>query len=292
VSGWALALRYHRGRQRIGEPDPAIVGLLAAARAAWPDFVVDDEAFVDHLAGVPHGDEVGAPLVGLRADDLMLACACKLGDAAALRAFEARFGELLRASFANPSASGVDGADLKQILLQRLFVGADGRRPKICEYAGRGSLHSWIKVVALRLRIDSERRVSDKVEALPDDGQDDARLEGIVEDPELQAFKLEYREAFRAVFREVLASLSAHERNLLRQSVVHGLSATEIARLHDVHRTTAKRWLAEIRETILVRTRDRFVRTVGIHRDEFHSVMRLLQSRLDVSLCRQLGDDP
>lgn len=296
MTAQSLALQYLRARGRSADAaTPELAGtladLLTAGRRAWPNLRVSDEAFVEHLAGLPLQTDDAAALAGLRADDLMLACACRLGDPQALRSFDARFGELMRTSFANPGASGVDADDLQQILRQRLFVGADGKRPKIWDYAGRGSLFGWLKVAALRLRIDSERKVSDKHDPLPESEHGDAPLERLVDDPELQAFKHEYREAFRAAFARALAGLTPRERNLLRQTVVHGLSATEIAKLQGVHRTTTKRWLAEIRDKLLALTREQLMTTLGIGTDEFRSVMQLLQSRLDLSVCRHL-DEP
>src|SRR5690348_6663263 len=61
----------------------------AAARAAWPQLRVDEEAYVAHLAR--HLPDDGAPLLRLRelrAEDLYLARACGDADPEALRAFE------------------------------------------------------------------------------------------------------------------------------------------------------------------------------------------------------------
>src|SRR5688572_9620205 len=71
--------------------------MLAEARAAWPDLAVSDEAFVDHLAGLIRGD--GPVVADLRAEDLMLACACRLGDTSAIATFIARHGDMLRTVF-------------------------------------------------------------------------------------------------------------------------------------------------------------------------------------------------
>jgi len=290
----ALALRFHEQGGRAA-PEPRLrewLGdLLARGRAAWPELAVTDEAFVDHIAGLPRTDDADPTDARLHADDLMLACACRLGDARAIQAFVQRHGETLRAVFADPRASGVDAADLQQQFLQRMFLGGAGKRPKICDYGGRGSLASWVKVAAMRLRIDSERRRSDKVEPLTTRQQDDLPLDGIAEDPELKILKHEYREVFRAVFVAALAELTPHERNLLRQSIVHGLSATQIAQLHGIHRSTAKRWLADIRDGLLARTRAGLMAGLGIDRAEFASIMNLIQSRLDVSICRHLGEE-
>lgn len=288
----ALSLRYlERGGRSAPELAGWIAGLLTRGRAAWPELAVSDEAFVDHLAGLPGAGEADGPGAQLHADDLMLACACRLGDVRAIQAFVHRHGATLRAVFNDPRASGVDAVDLQQQFLQRMFVGVADRRPKIWDYAGRGSLASWVKIAAIRLRIDSERRLSDKVDPLTTREQDDLPLDGIADDPELKLLKHEYRAAFRVVFTAALAELTPHERNLLRQSIVHGLSATQIARLHGIHRSTAKRWLADIRDGLLARTRAGLMADLGIDRAEFHSIMKLIQSRLDVSLCRHL-DEP
>jgi RNA polymerase sigma-70 factor, ECF subfamily len=288
-----LTLRFLAGGGPAFAPEPALEAwlgeMLAAGRSAWPELGVSDEAFVDHLAGLSYAGDGPAPMEGLRADDLMLACACRLGEPQAIQAFVRRHDDMLRAVFARPSASGVDAADLQQQLLQRLFVGGAGKRPKIWDYGGRGSLAGWLKVAALRLRIDSERRVSDKVDPLMD-AQAELPLDGIAEDPELKLLKHDYRAVFRSVFTAALAELTPRERNLLRQSIVHGLSATQIAQLNGIHRSTAKRWLADIREGLLARTRDGLVASLGIDHSEFQSIMNLIQSRLDVSICSHLKE--
>jgi RNA polymerase sigma-70 factor (ECF subfamily) len=265
-----------------------IASALAEARRAWPGVVVDSDSFVSYVEARVDDETSGGDVVErLHTTDLYLACACAAGDDAAIAAFRRTFDRDLAALFARPDSRGTDREDLVQKLLERLFV-ADGERPpRITEYRGRGSLRTWLRVVALRVRLNAERRISDKEDGLA--SQAEQRL-GDGADPELDYLKAHYRGAFRAALAEALAELSPEDRNLLRLQLVHGLSATGIAGLHRVHRATAKRWLAAIRDRVLASTRSRLMDALRIEAGELDSIMRLIGSRLEASVRRHLGE--
>lgn len=289
----SLAERLLRRRPDLADADR--VGLeralgerIAAARRAWPGVELGDEAFVDAL-GERLGD--GAPVAGLAAlcvDDLYLACACAAGDAHALAAFERCYAGALAATFRGFAAHGSDGADLKQALRERLFVGHDGRPPRIAEYGGRGSLRAWLKIAAARLRIDRERVKGDRRGNFADEEDAVAQIEAI-DDPELRYLKTHYREQFKAAFVTALGRLEPKERALLRLNAVELLSATDIARIYGVHRATAKRWLADARERLVAVTQQALTAQLGDHTVAVASILRLIHSDLDLSLARHLA---
>jgi RNA polymerase sigma-70 factor (ECF subfamily) len=108
-------------------------------------------------------------------------------------------------------------------------------------------------------------------------------------DPELEGLKRKYREEFKLAFHAALAKLTDRERNLLRYELVGNLSIDEIAKLYDVHRATLARWRAAAREKLFVET-ERSLRTaLGIGATDFRSIVRWIDSELDVSLSRVLG---
>lgn len=261
---------------------------LAAARRAWPDIGLAAAEFVDGLhARVPSGSDPVAALAPLCTDDLYLADACARGDSAALAAFQRSYGGELAAAFARLAIGGSDPEDLRQQLLTRLFVIVDGRAPRISEYTGRGSLRAWLKVVALRLRIDLERRKRDRRDNFT---AEDRLLDlGVGEDPELEHLKRHYRVEFREAFTAALALLTDEQRALLRLQAVEGLSATDVARIYNVHRATGKRWLADARERLVAETGRLLAARLGDRGVTLASIVRLIHSDLDVSLCRQLG---
>jgi RNA polymerase sigma-70 factor (ECF subfamily) len=141
-------------------------------------------------------------------------------------------------------------------------------------------------VVATRLRVDMQRRRSDRHDSL---GARDELLDDD-DDPELEYFKRHYREAFRTAFAAALAGLDARERTLLRLHVVHGRSATGIADVYRVHRATAKRWLADIRARLLRDTCARLQQALAVDAAELESIMRLIGSRLEASVRAHLDD--
>lgn len=290
-----LALAERLLSRHAGAPrDPAALASLAAAlrarldaaRAAWPDVDLADEVFVDALAArVGEGDVAGS-LAALCTDDLYLACACARGDARAITAFERRYQGELAAAFRQLAVRGSDPADLRQQLFERLFIAQGGRPPKIAEYGGRGSLRAWLKIAATRLRIDRERVKGDHRDNFTDD--DRLAALGAGDDPELQYLKQHYREQFRAAFVAALAGLDAKERALLRLNAIEGLSATDIARMYNVHRATGKRWLADARDNLVAATQRLLVAQLGDRAVGLASVVRLIRSDLDVSLARHL----
>ena len=75
---------------------------------------------------------------------------------------------------------------------------------------------------------------------------------------------------------------------MLRAHFVHGLNIDEIAAAHGVHRATAARRLAKAREDLLRDTRRILLARLSLSRDELASVMRLIESKLHVSVERLL----
>ncbi len=61
-----------------------------------------------------------------------------------------------------------------------------------------------------------------------------------------------------------------------------------MGKLHQVHRATAARWLQSIRDALLERTRVELQARLGAGAADVDSVIRLVASRLDVSLERVL----
>jgi RNA polymerase sigma-70 factor (ECF subfamily) len=257
---------------------------LAEARRTWEGVDVPRERFVAYVDARVSDD---APLTELVLVDLYLACACAGGDSAAIRAFEKAFGADAEAAFARHHGRGVSSRDLRQLLRDRLFAPPE---PKITAYAGRGSLRSWLRITLVRMRIDAERRRA----ARPEEPQLDA---GVMApdsalDPELLHMKRHYREAFVAALEAALASLAPRDRNLLRLKLRDDLGTGQIAAAYGVHRATAKRWLADVRQRLLTATRAEMRTRLDANTAEVESALRMLDSQLDVSVGRMLGDEP
>ena len=75
---------------------------------------------------------------------------------------------------------------------------------------------------------------------------------------------------------------------LLRYQLIDGLTIDEIGALSRVHRATAARWLATIRDGLVERTRELLGEALGVDSVEAASIVRMVQSQLDVSVIRHL----
>jgi len=89
--------------------------------------------------------------------------------------------------------------------------------------------------------------------------------------------------------RAALAALPEQPRALLRYSVVDGWTVDRIGALYGIHRATAARRVAAAREELGALIRAELAARLAISVDEVDSIVRLVQSRVDVSLERLLG---
>ena len=69
----------------------------------------------------------------------------------------------------------------------------------------------------------------------------------------------------------------------MRHQLLDGLSATQVADLYNVHRATAKRWLASARVRLLELTREAMRERLRIDTHELDSVLRMVESRLEIT---------
>ncbi len=257
---------------------------LAEARAAWPEFTVDPAAFMRFVA-VRAFD---GGLEGLKTVDLYATCACADGSSRAMVALETRYFPPIDAALARMRLATGAVDDVKQGLRRLLFVGDEVSPPRITEYTGRGELRGWLRVTAVRAALKLLKK--DKRETLVDEIAEDVMRHavGAQADPEMLYVKEVYRAQFRTAFQAALESLSDRDKNLLRQHVVDDLSIDDLGGLYQVHRATAARWLTSAREQLLTRTRTEFMQNARISRDECDSILRLVQSQLDVTIRRRL----
>jgi RNA polymerase sigma-70 factor (ECF subfamily) len=274
------------GRQ--AEPvDDALADILRCAVQAWPQLEVAPAVFGRHLGQrVDAGAPLDPQLRRIAADDLYLACACAGGDSRAIALLEQTYASEIRSVLSRVRHGHLLRDDFRQILRRKLFVGIEDKPAAIVRYGGQGALRAWIRVTALRTALNAARDANGESPTASEDLFD---FETSPEDPELDHLKRTYRDAFREAFEQTLQQLPARERNLLRQSVLHGLSVREIARLYDVHHATVARWIAGARQHLLLGTRTVLERRLGVNSTELDSIMGLIESRLDVSVSRALG---
>ncbi len=253
---------------------PLLVEVLAASRRAWPGVSLTDDDFVAYVT-----ERIDTPLDDalrtLCIPDLWLACAITRKDAAALAAFDAQLAHIGEA-IAHLDGGTALVADVTAAVRERVLDG------KIADFRGRGDLRGWLRVIAVREALQIMRARKREVH-MPDSLPDAMRLDDTAElTPEEQRI---YREAFSAA----LATLTPRERNLLRQQFVYGATIDELGALYGVHRATAARWLAQIRETLLDRTRAHVAGAMRLTGTDLDGAMGRIAGHLDYSLRHTLS---
>jgi len=176
--------------------------------------------------------------------------------------------------------------EAKQNVRERMLVG-DGQ-PRILDYNGRGDLKNWLRVAVVREAIylskkaDKEAPIAYELFAMADPAGD----------PEIGYFKARYRAEYKSAFESAITQLDARERSLLRQQYVLGMTVDQIGTIYQVHRATAARWVQSAREELLSKARLELAKRTGLSRDELESVVRMIESQLNVSLNRLLAAKP
>ncbi len=256
----------------------------AEARRTWPDLAVPPEPFDARLRELARE----TPLDRLCVGDLYLAWACAQGVAGAIEALEKSHFSRLDAMLARLGAAGAVGDEVKQRLRERLLV-SNGSPAKIASYGGKGDLWRWLKVAATREAI----RLLGKDKKSQGASEDLEDAVSPAESPELELLKRTYRAEFKIAFQAALGSLEPRPRTVLRYYLIDGLNIEQIGAIYGVHRATVARWIERVREDLLMATRERLLGQIRVDRAELDSIMRLIQSQLDVSVQRFLtAEDP
>lgn len=219
----------------------------------------------------------------LDAGELYLACACEACDPAAFARFEALYFPAIEPALSPMKlhASTID--DVRQLVRTKLFVGEGGEPPRITRYAGQGTFEGLVRVISVRTAISLQRKVEREVPM----ASAAAMLASAVA-PELELVKQRYRGHFEAAFERAIEELPPRDRTLLKLHVLEGSSIDDLGALYKVHRATAARWLEAIRDTLGERTRELLVADLALSPAELESVVRAVQSQVDVTLTRVL----
>ncbi len=260
-----------------------LAGVLDSARARWPELVVDDAAAVRHLAATWNPDSTTVILPAF-AVELVLAAGCLAGDRGAIRVFTKEMFERVDRVLARLGITGADADDVKQDVRTKLLVAAEGDA-KLALYHGTGPLAHWVASVAGREALGAIRKRK-PTEAI---GDDDV-LADASDDPQLQALKSRHGADFKAAFQAAVAELEPRDRAILRALIVDDRSVNEIAAVYGIHRVTASRWVSEVRQNLLARTRDQLKDRLSLDESSLSSAVRMLDSNLELSLYRLLAD--
>lgn len=259
---------------------------LQASRLRWPNVQLPDESFASFLGQRICASD-GQPNLPVASSDLYLAAACLQQDESALTHFEDSVLGRIQSALSRFGLSEQDADDLRQDLRERLLVGTTKSDPVLSRYLGTGNLVHWVRAVASRQALASLRGKR------PETSLEDAVLED-PSDPITTQLKEQYRDDFKQALHAAVATLEPRERMILQALVSDARSVGEIAKLYDVHRVTASRWVAKIRRQLFSRTRDNLRKRLKLTEDELQSVVRMIESQMEMSLDRvlQTSDDP
>lgn len=260
--------------------------LRADAVAAYPEIAVDAGMFARELAR--RLGELATPeqLAAVRAAHVHLAIACANGDEHAIRRVDKEVvAEELRATGARLRARSELVDDVEGHVRRLVFTSEPGRQAAVRTFSGRCDLRSYVRVVATRelvKLIDKDRRMI----AFDDDAVVD--LVAPTDGPELRGMRARYKPEVDAAIRAALVGLPDAARALLRYSLVDGWSIDRIAALYGIHRATAARRVNAARDELGTGIRTELATRLSISVDEVDSIVRLVQSKIDVSLERLL----
>jgi RNA polymerase sigma-70 factor, ECF subfamily len=256
-------------------------------QAAWPGVAVPAERFLPYLAArLPAGGTAVDALERMLPADLYLACGCVDGDRAALAAFEAHPMKEVSALVRRMTSATQELEDASQIIRMRLFTSDGTQPPGIAGYAGSGPLRLFLRVTVVRELYKVLGRAARETPLEPEDLAD---LPAVEDDPELAHLKRLYRDEFKEGFEASLASLDRRDRTLLRYHYVQRLTIDEIGVLLRVHRATAARRLADVRQELRERTREHMIAKLTVAKEDLQSILRLIESQLHASVVRLLA---
>jgi RNA polymerase sigma-70 factor (ECF subfamily) len=168
--------------------------------------------------------------------------------------------------------------ELCQRLREQLLLPRAERPPKLAEYGGRGSLLSWLRIVAMRAAVDTLRAETVGGEL------HDTRLSAPDDPPDVQLLRARYRPHFVRGLRVAFGRLSAQQREVLRLSLVDRSTLEQIGRRFGVTKSTVHRWIDDAQHDLAREVRRFFQDEVGVSERDLGSAARLLLSRLEISL--------
>jgi RNA polymerase sigma-70 factor (ECF subfamily) len=274
------------------ELERALGTFVRAGHCAYPDLALDDSALLACLAKVLGSGPVGAgALERLCAADFRLAMACAAEQPRAVAEFRRRFDDVIRRAAMRVRSDPDFVEEARQRVYERLLVRTPNAQPRIAAYAGRGVLEVWVRVAASRLSLDLAQCDQGKVEAA--DSQLEQLAKGVLSehDPELFAMKQEHIGVFRQVFGEAMETLTSEERVVLRLKLLEGVNIDRIGVMFNVHRATVARWISRAQEKLAAELRSRLAARLDLSESELSSLIRLVDSQLDVSLSHWLRSE-
>jgi RNA polymerase sigma-70 factor (ECF subfamily) len=259
---------------------------LSRAHAAWPALGLTATAFLTALGERFLAPEVTAEaLARYHAGDLFLATACALEVPGAVPHFEAAYASHIATIIGRFQQPTTFRDEVHQLVRHRLFVARGARRPGIFEYAAKGELLAFVRVITVRIALDLLRAQQAAGEVQDDQLE---QLPAAEDDPELRYLRLLYRGEFKQAFETAVRALPDRARTLLGYHLVDKLSIDKIAVIYDLHRSTVARQLERAKLDLIATTRAELKQRLQIDTSSFESVVRLIEGSVELSVERIL----
>ena len=262
----------------VGNVDADVLGLYKEAVAKFPQLCgVAAPAFSSHLVT----QQNFTPEATAYPEDVLVAVGALSGETAALTRIESLLKAIERDMGRMSERAGGSPAEVIQAVRIQLLT---GDCPKLARYRGQSPLEGWLRLVARRAFLDAARR---QKEFATDPSVIEAIVGGDIR-PTSAAMRQELSKV-KAIMEEAINELSDRERTVFRMHLLDKRSIDAIGLVFGVHRATAARWLNAARDTVkremLVRMKSRF----RVDTLEAHSLVRDIQSRIDLTLSRVLS---
>lgn len=263
----------------------AIGRAYLAGRDAFPLIDLSEAAFAEFAAArADHVAIWGADVE--RGADLYLAAACVAQIPAAVAEFMERFGARIPQYIARVAHDREIVAEVRQIIATRCLVAEPGRPAALSSYSGAGSLEGWVRATAVREALALTKRAERQT-----DGYEtmlEAQL--VWADQEISMIKKVYSAPVSAAFAAACKQLPSEQRALLRLHFAQGVTTAQLATMYGVSRATLVRRLTEAREALVALVKDKLKCSMGVEERDFLSVMKLVNSQIDLRLSVVLQD--
>lgn len=264
---------------------------LVDAHRAHPTLLGSELSLARYAASrLPGYRPAHEELAKLHAGDLVLAKSCAEGNADGLAVFERDFLGLVSSAGRKLSMDVNQCDELRQQVRTKLLVAGKDSAAKIANYAGTGALRSWVYATALRTGLNELRRIG----RAPIPAGDEELLVAMPDskdDQELAYMKQLYRSAFKDSFRGAIGQLEDRLANILRHYYLDEMTLENIGSLYRVHKTTAMRWLNKAHAELEHETKTSMIAQLQLQPSEVESVMRLIQSGIQLGLASVLAID-
>jgi RNA polymerase sigma-70 factor (ECF subfamily) len=221
-----------------------------------------------------------------RAADLYLVAACVAQQPHAIAEFLSRFGARIPKYLGRLSSNADLTNEVRQIIATRCLVADPDRPAALNSYSGAGSLEGWVRATAVREALALNKRAARETDGF--ESVLEAKIS--VVDHEISLFKKVYREPVSRAFVAACGQLAPEHRALLRLHFAQGVTTAQLATMYGISRATAVRRLTEAREALVTLVKDGLKAAIGVTDNDFMSVIKLVNSQLDMRLSMVLKE--